>query len=69
MNAALNRRLAALEGAQKPPECPDLVVQFVAPGCGTVAALLLPTGLHLDRADDETEAAFLTRVRGLGMMT
>ena len=65
MNAALNRRLTALEGAQKPPECPDLVVQFVAPGCGAVAVLLSPDGLRLDRADDETEAAFLARVQGL----
>lgn len=64
MSTALNRRLQALEGAQKPPEYPDLMVQFVAPGCGAVAALLLPVGLHIDRADDETEAAFLARVRG-----
>ena len=64
MNTALNRRIAALEAGTRPPERPNIVVQFVAPGCGVVAALLVGTGESFERHDGETEAAFLARLGG-----
>lgn len=62
MSTALNRRIAALEAGTRQPENLNLVVQFVAPGCGFVAALLTGTGESFERHDDETEAAFLARL-------
>lgn len=62
MSTALNRRIAALEAGTRPPDNLNLVVQFVSPGCGVVAALRTATGESFARQDDETEAAFLARV-------
>lgn len=61
MNTALSRRIAALEAGTRPPDNLNLVVQFVSPGCGVVAALLVGTGESFERHDGETEAAFLAR--------
>lgn len=61
MNTALNRRLEALEAANPNAEPLRIAVQFVCPKRGVVSAHL-PDGQHVERGEDETEAAFLARV-------
>jgi hypothetical protein len=61
MNIALKRRLLVLEAANPSAEPLHITRLFVCPQRGTVSAHL-PDGRHLERGDDETEAAFLARV-------
>jgi hypothetical protein len=65
MNTALERRLQALERDTQQPEPLRITLEFVCPKRGTVAARL-PDGRHLERGEDETEAAFVTRVGATG---
>ncbi len=62
MNPALDRRVSALEAVTNPAEPLNLAIQFIGAGVGVTAALLMPSGHRLEREDNESEAAFLTRV-------
>ena len=59
--ASLERRVAVLEKVATPVNAPRGLVHFIRPGHGTVAMRHMPSGLRIERQDNESEAQFLLR--------
>lgn len=59
--ASLERRVAVLEKVATPVNAPRALVHFIRPGHGTVAMRHMPSGLRIERQDNESEAQFLLR--------
>ena len=59
--ASLERRVAVLEKVATPVNAPRVLVHFIRPSHGTVAMRHMPSGLRIERQDNESEAQFLLR--------
>jgi len=59
--ASLERRVAVLEKVATPVNAPRVLVHFIRPGHGTVAMRHMPSGLRIERQDNESETQFLLR--------
>lgn len=62
--ASLEKRIRAMEVTGVLVVAPRILVTFVCPTRGLVGVRLWSGGM-VDRLDDETEAQFLARVKGL----
>ena len=59
--ASLERRVAVLEKVATLVNAPRVLVHFIRPGHGTVAMRHMPSGLRIERQDNESETQFLLR--------
>ena len=58
---SLESRIDTLERTAPGASLPAFMLEFIKPGCGTVALSNLRTGHTIERCDDESEAQFLSR--------